>query len=215
MGTEPELGPREPKRPSWHQIMGDPDARSSAVEPPPPDQFSRAWWKKHWRRIAAAALLPFAAVGGLAGPPPGGPVTWSAPTTSTLVPTQPAESDSLTGTLLFTPESASGAHYNFSPAWAAHAETAGHEATVQLASSLVDAANKHAGGQWLPPEIRRSLIQFVLLGIGGLDPADATDILQFAADNADNPQIVPPGLEALIRETERQVLGLPSGDGPG
>jgi len=189
--------------------MGDRDAVSTAVEPPPPRLMLRAWWRKHWKKLAAVATLPFAAIGGLAGPPPGGVVTWSPPTTSTVVPMQPAESPSITTALLFRSASATGAEYNFSPPWALHASTVGQEETVRLASSIVDAANKCAGGHWLSAQIRRNLIQFVLLGIGGVDPADATDILEFAADNAEYPQIAPPKLGELIGEINRQVAVMP------
>ena len=211
METEPgqsEMGPREPRRPSWRQIIGDPAALSSHVEPPPPELMSRAWWKKHWRKFAAGATVPFAALGGLASPPPGSVTTWS-PKTSILVPTYPEESGSYTAASLFGSATATGGEYNLSPPWALHASTAGREATVRLASSLLDAASKYAGAQWLSAQTRRSLIQLVLLGIGGLDPADATDILQFAADNAEYPQIAPPKLEALIREIERRAVVVP------
>jgi hypothetical protein len=203
METEP--GAPEPRRPTWREIVGDQGAQSSDVEPPPPGLMSTAWWKKHWRKFAAVATLPFAALGGLASPPPGSMTNWS-PTTSILVPTHPEEPRSYTAASLFGGAIATGGEYNLSPPWALHAGTAGRETTERLAASLVDAANKYAGGHWMSAQIRRSLIQLVLLGIGGLDPADATDILQFAADNADYPRIAPPKLEALIREIEQRIV---------
>lgn len=215
METEPgqgELAPREPVRPTWRQIMGDPAAQSSDTGPPPPGPMSGPWWKKHWKKLAVMATLPIAALGGLASPPPGSAAP-GPPTTSTLVPAYPKESKSYTATLLFGSVTATGGEYNLSPPWAEHARAAGQEGTVRLASSLVDAASKYAGKHWLEAQIRRSLIQLVLLGIGGLEPADATDILEFAADNADYPRIAPPKLEPLIREIERVVVVPPEGPG--
>jgi len=207
---EPEPSAREPRRPTWRELVGDLAGESSDTGPPPPGPMSRAWWKKHWRKFGAAATLPFAALGGIASPPPGSVTTWS-PTTSIVVPTRAQEPGSyaVTAPLSFGSAVATGGEYNLSPPWALHAGTAGQEATARLASSVVDTANKYAGGHWLSAQIRHSLIQLVLLGIGGLDPADATDILQFAADNADYPQIAPPKLEALIREIQQRVAASP------
>lgn len=214
MGTLPgrgELGAGEPRRRTWREIVGDPAAQSSDVGPPPPKRMSRAWWKKHSRKSRTMATLPFAALGGLTSPPPGSAVT-SSPTTSILVPTHPEKSGSYTTAWLLPSAPASGGEYNLSPPWESHASTAGQEATVRLASSLVDAANRYAGTHWLSAQIRRSLIQLVLLGIGGLDPADAGDILEFAADDAEYPQIAPPKLQPLIREIQQRATAGPPGE---
>lgn len=216
MGTQPgrgEWGAGEPRRPTWRQIMGDPAAQSSDVEPPPAKPMSRAWWKKYSRKFRAMAALPFAALGGLTSPPPGSAIILS-PTTSTLVPTHPEESESYTAASLSASAPATGGEYNLSRPWALHASTAGREAAVRLASSLVDAANTYAGTHWLSAQIRRSLIQLVLLGIGGLDPGDAADILQLAADDAEYPRIAPPKLGPLIREIQQRVAVVPP-DEPG
>jgi hypothetical protein len=194
--------------------MGDPAAQSSDVGPPPPKLMSRAWWKKHSRKSRTMATLPFAALGGVTSPPPGSAVT-SSPT-SILVPTHPEKSGSYTAASLLPSAFATGGEYNLSPPWELYASTAGQEAAVRLASSLVDAANTYAGTHWLSVQIRRSLIQLVLLGIGGLDPADGADILQLAADDAEYPQIAPPKLKALIREIQqRATVGPPDEPGGG
>jgi len=113
------------------------------------------------------AALPFTALGGLTSAPPGPAVT-SSPTTSMLVPTHPEKSESYATASLFASAPATGGEYSLSPPWALHTSTAGREAAVRLASSLVDAANTYVGMHGLPAQIRRRLIQLVLLGIGGL-----------------------------------------------
>jgi len=216
MGTQPgrgEWGAGQPRRPAWRQIIRDPAARSSDVQPPPAELMSRAWWKKYLRKFRVMAALPVAALGGLTSPPPGSAIT-SSPTTSTLVPTHPGESGSWTTASLFASTPATGGEYNLSPPWALHASTAGQQTAVRLASSVVDAANTYAGTYWLSAQIRRGLIQLVLLGIGGLDPADAADILELAADDAEYPRIAPPKLGPLIREIKQRVAAVPP-DEPG
>lgn len=83
----------------------------------------------------------------------------------------------------------SGAEYLLNDDWQTLANKAGQGAAEQLASSLVDLANRHAGQPDLSPGLKRYLIQFVLLG--GINPDDAADLVEDFAENPDDPRLEP------------------------
>ncbi len=182
----------------------EPEALSSPVPVEQPPLLSRKWWKKNWKKVAVAGLVPFSAASGFTNPSVAA-ATFTPPRTSTVTPLRMVQTQQVFSHSIFTSHLLDGGHYTFNGPWQAKAGTDGHAAAVELASAVVDVANKCAGRHWLPPEVRRYLIQLVLLGIGGIDPADAGDILELAADNADDPQLARPKLEPLITALTQRV----------
>jgi hypothetical protein len=182
----------------------EPEALSSLVPVEQPPLLSRKWWKKNWKKVAVAGLVPLSAGSGFTNPLVPA-ATSTSPRTSTVTPMRTAQTQQVFSHSIFTRDLLDGGHYTFNGPWQAKAGTDGHAAALELASSVVDVANKCAGPHWLPPEVRRYLIQLVLLGIGGVDPDDAGDILELAAENADDPQLARPKLEPLITALTQRV----------
>jgi hypothetical protein len=74
----------------------------------------------------------------------------------------------------------SGGEYALSKEWKdfVGSNDANLGAAEQMAVSIVDLANHFAGDRELSPGLKRSLVQQILLGIGGITPAKAADLLQ-------------------------------------
>jgi hypothetical protein len=182
----------------------EPEVLSSLVPVEQPPLLSRKWWKKNWKKVAVGGLVPFSAASGFTNPVVRA-ATFTPPRTSTVTPMRRVHTQQVLSHSIFASDLLDGGHYTFNGPWQAKAGTDGHAAALELASSVVDVANKCAGWHWLPPEVRRYLIQLVLLGIGGIDPDDAGDILELAAENADDPQLARPKLEPLITTLTQRV----------
>lgn len=74
----------------------------------------------------------------------------------------------------------SGGEYHLSEEWKdfVGSDNANLGAAEQVAVSIVDLANHFAGDRELPSGLKRSLVQQILLGIGGITPSKAADLLQ-------------------------------------
>ena len=182
----------------------EPEALSGLVPVEQPPLLSRKWWKKNWKKVAVGGLVPFSAASGFTNPVVPA-ATFTPPRTSTVTPMRRVQTPQVLSHSILASDLLDGGHFTFNGLWQAKAGTDGHAAALELASSVVDVANKCAGWHWLPPEVRRYLIQIVLLGIGGIDPDDAGDILELAAENADDPQLARPKLEPLITALTQRV----------
>lgn len=191
----------------------EPEALSSPVPVEQPPLLSRKWWKKNWKKVAVVGLVPFSAVGFTSPMVPA--TSFTPPRTSTVTPMRTMQTQQVSSPSLFTSNLLDGGHYTFNGPWQAKADADGHAAALALASSVVDVANKCAGQHWLPPEVRRYLIQLVLLGIGGINPDDAGDILELAAEDAKDPRLdgAKLELEPLISALTQRVV-LARGDSP-
>ncbi len=190
--NRPKPGLRQPI------LSYDPDelprTEPEALSPVPVEQpplLSRKWWKKNWKKVAVAGLVPFSAASGFTNPLVQA-ATSTPPRTSTVTPVRTVQTQQVFSYSIFTSDLLDGGHYTFNGPWQAKAGTDGHAAALELASSVVDVANKCAGRHWLPPEVRRYLIQLVLLGIGGIDPDNAGDILELAAEKCRRSAASPP-----------------------
>lgn len=194
-----------PSQPTW------PEAHNSAVPVEQPPLLSGKWWRKNWKKVAVAGLVPFSAASGFTSPAVPS-AAFTPPRTSTVTPMRTVQTQQVVSPSIFTSHLLDGGHYIFSGLWQAKAVTDGHAAALELASAVVDVAGKCAGQHWLPPEVRRYLIQLVLLGIGGIDPDDAGDILELAAEDAKDPRLDGARLELqplITALTQRVVLAPP------
>jgi hypothetical protein len=192
----------------------EPETLSRPVPVERPPLLSRKWWKKNWKKLAIAGMVPFSAVSGFASPMV--PVTsFTPPRTSTVAPMRIVQTQQVFSSSIFTSALLDGGHYTFNGPWQAKVGADGHAAAVELASSVVDVANKCAGGHLLQPEVKRYLIQLVLLGIGGISPEDVGEILELATE-ADDPKIAPARmeLEPLITALTQRVALTPHDSPP-
>jgi len=169
------------------------------------------------RAVLTLGLLAEGAVGGFMAPASPVYVPPRGPTTVTVVPNVNGPVAPTIMSLAGIYHPASGGEYLPNAAWQAKADADGQADAEHLASRVVELASRRAGYEHLTPEFKRHFIQIVMAGIGGLDPDEAADVIEVAADDAGDMRLGP--LTEQIGESfwpgPRDVRKPPDGPAPG
>jgi hypothetical protein len=168
-GEDPAEGPAE-REPRSHGPDEPDQERSRRTAPPPPKK------KPKWKKALAVAMTPLAAIGAAGAMPHPGTDGPSPFRTYTLVPGGTFKPADLAASAIGHPSS--GGEYKLRTDW----QALGLTEAVRLATAVLNLANSRAGGRSLEPDVRRYLIQLVLAGVGGINPDEAADVLEFCTD---------------------------------